>query len=1231
MKTTFKTLFFLVFLTACQTETEVDVSAEQSALSEEYNGTFINQQTGDTIPTGEFISFDNNGVAHENGRISIEHKGRPYGTVEIPFRKNEGYIKEHHASYFNLDSAIVPDYNDTLYLPPAEVFIEPKIVSVKEPQQQHLLPARYKDNAQYDIRTLTKDEGLPSNMVLDIMVDANEYVWMATDKGLVKYDGRSIKTYDEKAGLPESNITCLAQDLDNNIWFGTRSSGVIKYDGMNFTIYPIDSIALAKKINHITFDHDNELWMTIEFGGFAHFDGTKFYKYQQAQGVVTNRPTTSVCVDPQNRKWISGFGTSGYVIDENNVLRILHSHHHTSTGSTYINVITMDKNGQPYFSHWSGYFAHLDSDTIRTFRIEGTPVPDLNIDIYEDKENNLWLAGYGRGLFRWNRNTNELNLFGEEEGMNSRYVVSMDEDQHGGLWVSTENGGVSYFKKHSFTSLNQYTGLENNLIYSVKEFPNGTYYYASQEGVMIHDTSGLRKYNQHFVSRDIMIKPDTSVWIMGLNGGPIRVKSDGTAGRFGNGFGWPYNPTCVDTSSNGDIWMAGNFNPLTHVADTAVYNFSYPQGLYITNYRDLLITDKDEIWIASEGQGAAVIIKDSIKYLTKKEGMLSMIIHQLSEDKNGRIWMCTEKGLNYYEDGVLKRVDHPLMNRNIMALIQDKENRYWITTDHGILVLVPNESVNNQWDLSDYQIQRFDKSNGITSIDFIQGSIFIDSENRIMMGSEGGLIIRDLDNLNFDKTPPKCYLETVYINGHFVDYKNLEESDSAVIDDISSIQTSGTEDNHNIPKSLELPHTLNHLTFEFSGINWKDPDNLQFKYYLEGFEKDWNISRDNNTADYRNLSYGKYTFHLKTIARDGTESETTSFSFEINRPWWHAWWARILFLLIIIGIVFGIIKWRTLELRRRQKVLENEIELATESIRKQKEIVESQKEKVEAAHEVLNTKNQEILDSIMYAKRIQNAIMPSERMINEAIPSCFVLYKPKDIVAGDFYWMEEVGDDVLLAAADCTGHGVPGAMVSVICNNGLNRAVREFGFTDPALVLNKTRELVIEEFQKSDEGVKDGMDIALIKLNKTNGKIKSLDYAGANNPLWVIRKGTSTIAELEGTLPERSKVLEQDGFTFIEIKADKQPIGIFEDQQPYTTHHFDLMEGDTIFIFSDGYADQFGGDKGKKMKAANFKELLMSVQNQDIENQIKFIETEFEKWKGEFEQLDDVCVIGVRV
>jgi len=266
--------------------------------------------------------------------------------------------------------------------------------------------------------------------------------------------------------------------------------------------------------------------------------------------------------------------------------------------------------------------------------------------------------------------------------------------------------------------------------------------------------------------------------------------------------------------------------------------------------------------------------------------------------------------------------------------------------------------------------------------------------------------------------------------------------------------------------------------------------------------------------------------------------------------------------------------------------------------RKQKRVIEVQK--------------QEIVDSITYAKRIQEAILPTTEAIQAALPNSFIYYKPKDIIAGDFYWIEEVGDKVFFAVADCTGHGVPGAMVSVVCNNALNAALKEYNLTDPGQVLDKTRDIVVEQFNKSTtinaSGIRDGMDIALCVLNK---KTNEIHYAGGYNPLWVIRNGADNIEE---------------------VKANRQSLGKTESPKPFKTNAVQLNAGDQLYLFSDGFVDQFGGEKGRKMMNKRFKELLISISKEEpLENQHEKISVYFDEWKGSHEQIDDVCVMGVKL
>lgn len=304
-----------------------------------------------------------------------------------------------------------------------------------------------------------------------------------------------------------------------------------------------------------------------------------------------------------------------------------------------------------------------------------------------------------------------------------------------------------------------------------------------------------------------------------------------------------------------------------------------------------------------------------------------------------------------------------------------------------------------------------------------------------------------------------------------------------------------------------------------------------------------------------------------------------------------------------------------------------------EEVSKQRDIAQENLIIAKKARQQVEIRNEEILDSIKYAKRLQEAVLPPQKLVKEWLTNSFILYKPKDIVSGDFYWMETANythkgktySMVFFAAADCTGHGVPGAMVSVVCAGALNRAVNEFELHDVGNILNKVSELVVDAFKRSEGEVKDGMDIALCGLDISR---KVLHYTGANNPLWIISENETLTTECT----YRTFTSEDNKKHYLhEVKALRKPVGLSDSKEEFKTNEIQLSAGDAVYVFSDGYVDQFGGPNGKKFKSFNLKMLLLNNCSVSMAEQKSLLNETFEKWKGDIEQLDDVCVLGVRI
>jgi len=316
------------------------------------------------------------------------------------------------------------------------------------------------------------------------------------------------------------------------------------------------------------------------------------------------------------------------------------------------------------------------------------------------------------------------------------------------------------------------------------------------------------------------------------------------------------------------------------------------------------------------------------------------------------------------------------------------------------------------------------------------------------------------------------------------------------------------------------------------------------------------------------------------------------------------------------------VKERTVEIRHKNELLEQQ----KEEVEAQRDEIEAQRNQLALQRDLVVSQKKEITDSINYAQRIQSAILPQNSYLQKVMPEYFIFFKPKDIVSGDFYWMKEINDQLIIVGADCTGHGVPGGFMSMLGITLLNDLAGQGSLDRPGEILGqlrfKVKEMLAQEGKSQEQ--KDGMDIALFIIDKDHEK---LQFAGANHPLYLIRRKEL----IKGEELESYASLETEDFQLFELKGDKQPIGIHWEENKFTNHTFALQKHDTVYVFSDGMVDQYGGPDRKKYKAANFKKLLLSVQKERMGKQKQLIANAFDSWRKNFEQIDDVCVIGMRM
>lgn len=336
---------------------------------------------------------------------------------------------------------------------------------------------------------------------------------------------------------------------------------------------------------------------------------------------------------------------------------------------------------------------------------------------------------------------------------------------------------------------------------------------------------------------------------------------------------------------------------------------------------------------------------------------------------------------------------------------------------------------------------------------------------------------------------------------------------------------------------------------------------------------------------------------------------------------------QLVVVVVIVLVMVIYVAFRFFKIGKEREQANETITAQKVEVEEQRDLAKKRFEEAEKQKALVEEKNKEITHSINYARRLQHAILPPEDEVQTLFPGSFVLYIPKDIVAGDFYWMEQNESDanwVFFSVADCTGHGVPGAMVSVVCANALNRSIKEFRLTRPNEILDKTSALVEEAFEKGGERILDGMDAVLCAFNF---QTKELLYAGAFNPLWIV----SATEKLNTNSQYQTIALGWSDNFLHEIKANKQPVGKYDKRVPYSIHSVQLEKGDWIYLSTDGFADQFGGPKKKKYKSLNFKKLLLSLSNNSGTKQAEKLNQEIHTWSEGIPQVDDICVMGIRV
>jgi len=473
--------------------------------------------------------------------------------------------------------------------------------------------------------------------------------------------------------------------------------------------------------------------------------------------------------------------------------------------------------------------------------------------------------------------------------------------------------------------------------------------------------------------------------------------------------------------------------------------------------------------------------------------------------------------------------------------------------------------------------------------------LFPDKDNILWLGTAEGLVRYDMKRFGEMDHEMQTHIRSVHISGDSALFSGTWYS-SSIPPGIPAQPGSGQTDEF-VPG---LDFTGNDISFRFSMPFYHNESANEYSWRLVGSKQEWTEWSDRKLADYINMREGSYEFQVRARNIYGNESPVSSYKLNISPPWYRTRIAYILYIILAVVVIIIAVRMGQYRLRKKNERLEQIVEERTEEIRNKNKILTLQKEEIDA--------------SIQYAERIQRAVLSAEDSLYDRLPEYFILLKPQHFVSGDFYWLADNGNKIVVAAADCTGHGVPGAFMSMLGVSFLNKIIKENGFDKADQILNELRKDIIDALKSTGkEGEqKDGMDIALCVIDMDAGQ---MEFAGANNPLYMMR-----------------------GDELLETKADKMPVAYYPRTDDFSSHIIKLNKGDVLYMFSDGYPDQFGGPKGKKFMYKQFKELLLEIHKKPMTDQKQILDDTIQQWMAEpgpagtgAEQIDDILIVGVRI
>ena len=1018
------------------------------------------------------------------------------------------------------------------------------------------------------------EQGLPQAYVYSLIQNPEGYLTVSTGKGNATFNGSKFKLLVSPVLNPEDFVTASFIDLSGTLWYGCFSGNIYACSGNKETkmVYKAGST-----ITQFAENGSGTLLVSTKNSGLVAID---IQKQTAGETCVEckNYMLSSLAFLNRNEALIGSSNglfklslasqelsavTSLSGVEVNCILKKEKSNEFwIGTKEKGVFEIQMDENLNIKILHNISQEQGLSSNNVQSILL--------------DKSNHLWVGTLEGGINKIELAKNYSVLFFEKEyGLSSDYVRNMLLDNEGNLWLGTYGGGLFRLDIDPFEIITSKNGLIDNNVTAIVSDEEGNFYFGTNSGIsQLNFEKGTNKNygsNSNLPSLKItsLYLDDTKkLWVGTADKGFFVLDpSNGKVSNFAKQLNLDGDYiNSIGADKQGNLWISTTLSGV-YKYDGDFTQYSTKNGLGHNYVFQSFSDSKGRIWFGTHSASLNYFDKGKIQELSGNLGISIYDFNSFCEDKNGNIWTATfgngfaNLSLN---TKVVVTSKQGLVSNYCYGIICDRDNNLWVTQKNYLTKFNPLRQ----------NIKTFSGKDLFGDNQFNINALHLDKDGNVWMGTAKGAV---------------KYLYSVY-NTNKVEAKPS----------ISNFKV--FNENKDLNAYLTLPYSSYSVSFDFEALSFKKSEEILYKYMLAGRDNDWSFATPNTFVNYSNLNDGDYTFKLLACNNDGLwSSEPATISFTVNPPLWKSWWFWTILLIALIILVALYVNLRAKQLKRQRDELQRMVDNKTKELSQEKSLVESQ-------NKIIRAKNKDIQDSINYAQKIQDAILPDINELKKNLSDVFILYKPREVVSGDFYWYTQVDNSMILVAADCTGHGVPGALMSMIGNALLREIILLNQIYSPSKVLYALDEGIISTLNQggAEKGRKDGMAISICKILTDT---KEICFASSQQSLIHIGKNGA-----------------------VEIKGEFFSIGDYEvKDKKFENHTFSYEKEDMLYLFSDGYLDQFGGPENRKFMKKRFIDLLLEIRHLEGDFQKAALEKNLASWKGEKNQTDDVMVIGIRL